>query len=87
LSIRRNDREPIMDWRDLQAIKNQLVGCECEAVQLFPAESRLVDSANQYHLLALADPGARFGFGFMFRAVDDAADFLQAAQRPHQETP
>lgn len=71
LSVRRNDREPLADWRDIQAIKNQLIGPECEAVQLFPAESRLVDTANQYHFVALRDPGQRFGFGFTFRAVSD----------------
>jgi hypothetical protein len=37
----------VHDWRDLQRIKNQLVGPECEAVELYPAESRKVDTANQ----------------------------------------
>ena len=50
LSIRRNDRKPSMDWRDMQWIKNQLLGPEIEAVQIFPAESRLMDAANQYYL-------------------------------------
>jgi hypothetical protein len=50
LSIKRIDKEPIMDWRDLQAIKTQLCGAEAEAIQLFPAESRVVDTSNQYHL-------------------------------------
>src|SRR5262245_23036673 len=45
LSIKRIDKEPIMDWRDLQAIKNILCGPEHEAFQLFPATSRCVDSA------------------------------------------
>src|SRR5512143_2582189 len=39
LSIKRVDREPARDWRDLQQIKNQLVGAECEGCELFPAES------------------------------------------------
>lgn len=50
LSIKRRDKEPIHDWRDLQAIKNMLVGPEYEAVELYPAESRVVDTSNQYHL-------------------------------------
>ena len=50
LSIKRLDKEPIMDWRDLQAIKTQLCGAEAEGMQLFPAESRVVDTANQYHI-------------------------------------
>ena len=64
LSIKRIDKKPIHDWRDLQAIKNELVGSENEAVELYPAESRLVDSANQYHLWVAADPNFRFPFGF-----------------------
>src|SRR5690348_14199677 len=48
LSIRRHDGEPCNNWRDLQQIKNELVGPEFEAVELFPAESRLIDTCNQY---------------------------------------
>jgi len=61
LSIKRNDKAPIMDWRDLQDIKNKIVGEECEAIQLFPAESRCVDSANQYHLWAFKKLGRKAG--------------------------
>lgn len=71
LSIKRNDRAPIFSWRDIQAIKNQLVGPENEGVQLFPAESRLVDGANQYHLWCFKDPEMRFPFGFANRVVTD----------------
>ena len=53
LSIKRIDKNPICDWRHMQRIKNKLVGDEYEAVQLFPAESRVVDMANQYHLWCL----------------------------------
>ena len=71
LSIKRNDREPIHDWRDLQEIKNQLCGRECEAVELYPAESRRVDAANQYHLWCMPRPGMKFDFGFNERLVLD----------------
>lgn len=64
LSIKRIDREIIRDWRHLQRIKNELVGEENEAVELYPAESRLVDTANQYHLWVLENPAERFPFGF-----------------------
>ena len=63
LSIRRLDREPIRDWRHMQAIKNELVGEENEGVELYPAESRLVDSANQYHMWVLKESGIIFPFG------------------------
>jgi hypothetical protein len=71
LSIKRHDRAPVFSWRDIQAIKNQIIGSENEGVQLFPAESRLVDGANQYHLYVLKDPLIRFPFGFATRAVTD----------------
>jgi hypothetical protein len=63
LSIKRIDRKPCRDWRDFQAIKNQLVGPECEGCELFPAESRVIDSANQYFIWVLTDPAIRFPFG------------------------
>lgn len=83
LSIKRIDREPVHDWRDLQEIKNLIVGPDHEAVELYPAESRKVDLANQYHLWVLADAGIHFPFGFETRAVqyDNAGG---AKQRPEK---
>lgn len=71
LSIKRNDRYPIFNWRDLQRIKTELIGPENEAVMLFPAESRKVDGANQYHLFCLRDAQLKFPFGFTERVVTD----------------
>ncbi len=84
LSIRRVDRQPIHDWRDLQRIKNQIVGPECEAVELYPAESRLVDSANQYFLYVVLDPSFRFPFGYQERLVSDETSG-GSVQRPFDE--
>lgn len=81
LSIKRNDREPINDWRILQQIKNAIVGEEVEAVELYPAESRLVDSANQYHLFALTTSGLRFPFGYEERLVTEEP-LGKSKQRP-----
>jgi hypothetical protein len=70
LNIRRRDGAPVIrDWRHFQLIKNQLIGEECEAVELYPAESRKVDSANKYHLYGIADPTYRFPFGWEERDV------------------
>ena len=55
LSIKRLDKESIHDWRDLQEIKNLIIGPENEGVELYPSEKRRVDTANQYHLFVLAD--------------------------------
>jgi len=38
------------DWREFQGIKNQIAGPECEAFELYPAESRLLDPSNYYTL-------------------------------------
>ena len=64
LSIKRRDQQPVHDWRDLQRIKNELVGPEFEGIELYPAESRVVDTANQYHLWVVAEPGYRFEIGW-----------------------
>lgn len=53
LSIRHNQRKAIRDWRHFQRIKNELAGAEREAIEIFPPESQLVDTANQYHLFVL----------------------------------
>lgn len=88
LSIKRNDREPVTDWRDKQEIKNQLVGPECEGVELFPAESRLVDTSNQYHLWVLRDPTARIQMGWNQGRIvmnEVEAEKVGAMQRPATE--
>jgi len=64
LSVKRKDREACRDWRHLQEIKNALVGDECEGVELFPAESRLVDTANQTHLWCYAEPDDKIPLGW-----------------------
>jgi hypothetical protein len=59
LSIKRLDKEPVHDWRDLQAIKNAICGEAAEALELYPSEGRIVDTANQYHLWAFMADGER----------------------------
>lgn len=55
LWIRRHDAKPINEWSTLQRIKNELAGPERTAVEVFPAVSQLVDSANMYHLWVLPE--------------------------------
>lgn len=50
LCIHCEDGEPRHDWRIFQQIKNQLCGDEWEAVELYPAESRLLDPSNMFML-------------------------------------
>jgi hypothetical protein len=89
LSIKRLDRGVMRDWRHLQRIKNDIVGPEHEAVELFPAESRLTDTSNQYHLWVLSDKDVRFPFGWRDRVVMDASDgtTLKGKQRPFHKPP
>lgn len=71
ISIHRHDRGPVTNWPEKQAIKNQVVGEECEGIELYPAESRLHDQANRYHLWVIDDPTYQFPFGWGGRAVFD----------------
>jgi hypothetical protein len=67
------------DWREFQAIKNQLAGPETEAFELYPAESRLLDPSNYYTLWCF--PGLkRLRVGLDVRRVMDADEAL-APQR------
>jgi hypothetical protein len=50
IGVNSHDGTARHDWRDLQGIKNQIAGPECEAFELYPAESRLVDPSNYYTL-------------------------------------
>ena len=63
LTFKRNDRAAVRDWRHFQAIKNEVAGPEREAMELFPPESMLVDTANEYHLWVLPEGmGVPLGF-------------------------
>ena len=83
LAITRLDREAIHDWRDIQRIKNDVMGAEREAVELYPSESRLVDTSNTYWLYVLPE-GAQFSFGMTDgRSIATAkqASLIGAVQR------
>lgn len=82
LSIKRHDKAPSSDWRHYQFIKNQLCGPESEGAQLFPAESRLIDGSNQYHLWVINAPGFSFPFGFNEGRMISEHPFPGGGQRP-----
>jgi hypothetical protein len=50
ISFHRHNRAAIRDWRHFQAIKNEVAGPERLAVEVFPPESQLTDTSNEYHL-------------------------------------
>lgn len=55
LAIRRADEKPEMPWRDMQRIKDELVGPERLGVEVFPPRSAVMDQANMYHLWVLPE--------------------------------
>lgn len=79
LSFKTHDKQAFHDWRDMQRIKNEICGPETEAIEIFPAESRLVDGANQYHLFVFRT--WTIPLGFQDRLVSDGA-WRGSKQRP-----
>jgi hypothetical protein len=69
LSFKTHDKQPYHDWRDMQRIKNEVCGPEYDAVEIYPAESKLVDTSNQYHLFVFRD--YKLDIGFQERLVGD----------------
>lgn len=99
LSIHRIDQDYLVDWRDLQRIKNELIGPEAEGVELFPAESRLVDGSNLSIMYVLKqkmedgkpvlDPAGNpifpmFPFGYFNRYVTEVSP-VGKRQRPFRK--
>lgn len=85
LCIRRIDSAPGHDWRHFQNIKNDLCGPETEAMEIYPAESRLVDTSNQYHLYVMPS-GVQIPFGYAERDVSDVP-FGKNKQRAFADAP
>lgn len=55
LVIRRFDKEPIHSWTDFQRIKSEIAGPEKVAIEIYPPESELTDTANIYHLWVISE--------------------------------
>tara|TARA_R100000656_G_scaffold105657_1_gene77786 strand:+ start:335 stop:856 length:522 start_codon:yes stop_codon:yes gene_type:complete len=73
ISISRLDGKAVHDWRHIQWLKNDVVGTEIDAIEMYPKESKLVDTANQYWLYAFTQ-GLDFPLvpkGFTTRVVSD----------------
>lgn len=71
LLLRRNDEKPDIPWSHRQRIKNELVGEEFDAIEILPAESRLVDQANIYHVFVLPE-GFEIPFGLHIPGWSDS---------------
>ena len=84
LSIRREDRRAAHDWRDFQRIKTEIAGAETEGFEIYPAESRLMDTANQYYLFCLR-PGERVPAGYIGGRNVTESSLAGSGQRPLPE--
>jgi hypothetical protein len=87
LSIKDHGRTARRDFRDFQRIKNELVGPEYEAIEIYPAESRLIDGSNQFHIWVFET--WRIPIGFTSRLVSDGVSKYapRAVQRPFEVRP
>jgi hypothetical protein len=92
LRIYRKDGGKLHDWCAIQAIKNEIVGPEYEAIELYPAASRLMDEGNCYHLWVLVPnegeerpPWVPLGFNKVPRFLMLKEHFLGLPRKKRQE--
>ena len=83
LSIKRLKKEAIHDWRELLRIKNELTHPEREAIEIYPAMWRVVDTSNQYHLWVLP-LGLGLNLGFLKAHVEDESPDRFVRGEPRQ---
>lgn len=79
LSFKTHDRQARHDWREMQRIKNEIVGEEVDSVEIYPAESKLMDTSNQYHLFCFPYYSLPIGIKERF-VMEESSD--GAKQRP-----
>jgi len=48
--IRRNDQGTMISWETKQRIKNEVLGKDVSAIEVFPKHEELIDQANMYWL-------------------------------------
>ncbi len=79
LGLRTIELDARRDWREVLRCKDELTGPTWEAVELYPAASRVVDCGNETHLWCFPH---RPPFGFDFgRQIRDAGP-MNPGQRP-----
>jgi hypothetical protein len=53
LYIRRGDGRPVHNWASMQQIKDEIIGEDRVAIEVYPAKDNLIDEADMYHLWVL----------------------------------
>ena len=61
LRVWRHDGRGGIPWDDLQAIKNDMLGEDVMAIELYPPQSDMVDEANIRHLWVVPEGFIQFG--------------------------
>lgn len=72
LWIRRHDQQPMI-WRDMQRVKNELVGEHRVGIEVYPPSTDVIDQANIYHLWILPE-----GFQLPFLLMPFAKEYYEA---------
>jgi hypothetical protein len=88
LRIYSYSRLPIHDWTVIQEIKNEIIGTEYEGIELYPAQSRIMNKENCFHLWILAPnqhdlhpPQFRLGFNMASKLAMRKSDFEREKQK------
>jgi hypothetical protein len=84
LGITHVSQQAIHDWRDMMRIKNDIAGEEWEGLELYPAESRLVDPSNRFYLWCVPKGVIGWGLNAQSRRVLTMRQSI-APQRPFPE--
>jgi hypothetical protein len=59
--VKRRDGKDGITWDELQAVKDEYLGPDAQAVEIYPAQHRLVDEVNMRHLWEVPDDMLRLG--------------------------
>ena len=71
LIVFRTDAKPIRGWDDLQRVKNEVVGEDVWAYEVYPPEDYKVSTANARHLWCLMKGPLDFGYRFRATRIDN----------------
>lgn len=69
LTISRKDDKPIESWYDIWNIKNQILGYDTTAIEIYPSVDDLIDGQNQRHLFIL-DTKEKISFENVYKIIN-----------------
>ena len=75
ITFKRNDGGTNVSWQEKQWLKSDVLGEDCEALELFPAESRVVETAGYHYLWGKKELAV--GFPVDYTAYDVVSTFAK----------